>query len=109
MAQVTPLELAKQLQLHVVGLLSHIDLPELPKTEQRLIRDLKHTLGDVRLEIRDYELAETRVEQIKCAADARESLAQIQASISSNGISVFGAVDVAHVTARVEQIIDELV
>lgn len=108
MAQTSPFVLAKQLESDVTRLFSHIDVHELAAAEQQLVRELRHGLIDARLEIQDYELAETRELQLKNAKSAREFLLHIQNIISSNTISVFGAVDVALLTALIGQITDKL-
>ncbi len=104
----SPFLLAKQLESDVTRLLTGIDLTELPVVEQQAIRRLKRSLVDARLEVQDYELAETREHQLKNAVQARRFLKSIQSIISSNTIDVFGAVDVAHITAHIEQVTDKL-
>ncbi len=104
----SPFLLAKQLETHVIGLLRHVDITELDSKQQKAIRELKRGLVDARLDIQDYELAETRELQLKNAREARERFESVQALISANIITTFGPVDVAHLTACIDQITDKL-
>lgn len=105
---ISPFLLAKRLEADVLRLLSHIDYTELNPSEQQGLSTLKNSLIDARLEIQDYELAETREYQLKNAQQAKEYLATAQAGIIKNPANTFGAVDVAHLTAYIGQIVDNL-
>lgn len=104
----SPFILVKRLESDVLRLLSQIDLLLLSTEEQQKIARLKNNLIDARLEIQDYELAETRENQLENAADAKRYLKKVRIFISDNNMNVFGAVDVAHLTAYIEQIADRL-
>jgi hypothetical protein len=70
---------------------------------------LKNDLIDARLDIRDYELSETREDQLRRARDANKRLERIRKSIlAASEYNVFNAVDVAQLTAQLEQIIENL-
>lgn len=104
----SPFLLAKRLSADVLHLLVQIDTSALPIPEQQKIERLRNALIDARLEIQDYELAETRDNQIRNAKNAQKYLAKIKNTITDSELNVFGAVDVAHLTAQVEQIIARL-
>ena len=104
----SPYLLAKRLEADVLRLLSHIDYTELSPSEQQGLATLKNSLIDARLEIQDYELAETRDYQLKNAKQAKAYLATVQSGILKNPTNAFGAVDVAHLTAYIGQIVDNL-
>ena len=104
----SPFLLAKQLQFSVLNLLSGIDITDLNPSEQKVLARLKSGLVDVRLEVQDYELAETREFQLQNAKKAKEYLAAIEKTISDNVLNVFGPVDVAHLTAQIGQITDKI-
>lgn len=76
-----------------------MDIPDQQKIEQ-----LRNVLIDARLEVQDYELAETRDSQLRNAKKAKKYLQVIKSTITDSELNVFGAVDVAHLTAQVEQI-----
>ena len=95
--------------MDVLGLLSGIDITDLSASEQKVLARLKSGLVDIRLEVQDYELAETRELQLKNAKKAQEYLKAVEKTISDNVLNVFGPVDVAHLTAYIGQITDRLV
>jgi hypothetical protein len=95
----------KQLEVQVNGKLSSVDLYELPMAEQKIVAAIKRELVDCRLDIRDYELSETRDEQLKNAKHARKRIDTLRAQIlSASEYDLFGAVDVAQLTAQLDQI-----
>lgn len=98
----------KQLEGDILRLLSHLDLTLLETKEQHLIAQLKNGLIDVRLEVQDYELAETRDNQLRNAKDAKKYLVKIEKYVTANPAGSFGAVDTAHLFAQISQISDRL-
>jgi len=84
-------------------LLRSVDIEALNTTEKKMVSSLRRLAIDVRLDIRDYELSETREEQVKYAVSAKRRLKRLQDSILSLG-SIFGAADTAQLTAHMEQI-----
>ena len=85
-----------------IGLRS-VDLEILSTDEKKALQSIKRLSTEVRLDIRDYELSETREEQIKCSVIARQRLAKLQANIIQAS-SVFSPADVAQLSAQLEQI-----
>ncbi len=66
-------------------------------------------MADARLDVRDYEYAETRAEQQQHAKAAKKRLEQVrQAVLLASEYNVFSAIDVAHTTATIEQITKHL-
>ena len=108
MEPLSPFLLVKQLQADVFGLLRGFDIGDLDVAEQKRVDQLRVDLTDARLDIQDYELAETRDDQLRNAKDARARLLRAQHYISTNNLSVFGPVEVAHLTAQIGQINDRL-
>lgn len=104
----SPFLLVKRLEADVLRLLSGLDVSFLSMEEQHKVSRLKHDLVDARLEIQDYELAETRDDQLRNSADSRKYLHKVKSAITDNTLHVFGAVDVAHLSAQIEQISDSL-
>ena len=104
----SPFLLVKHLEADVLRLLSQLDPAYLSTEEQQKIARIKNNLIDARLEIQDYELAETREYQLRNAADAKKYLQKVRSVITSNTLNVFGVVDVAHLTAQLEQISEQL-
>jgi len=93
----------KHLESGLNNILSRLDIESLEKAEKKAVVEMKRVLVDARLDIRDYELSETREEQLKCAEVAKKRLAKLKSHLLSAG-NVFGAVDVAQLDAELEQI-----
>ncbi|MGH7195233.1 MAG: hypothetical protein ACREGA_00425 [Candidatus Saccharimonadales bacterium] len=107
--QSSPFLLASQLQTQFNGILSGIDVLSLPVKEAKLINGLRREMADARLDIRDYEMSENKDEQLENARTARKMLGSLRANILAlSEYNVFSAVDVAQISAQIEQIIDEL-
>jgi len=85
------------------GLLRAADTGILEPAERKAATSLRRLAVDARLDIRDYELSETREEQLKCATAARKRLDKLQKAILAAGMA-FGPADVAQLSAQVEQI-----
>lgn len=70
---------------------------------------IKRQAIDARLEVRDYEYAETRAEQQKSALSANKYLQKLQTNmLKASESNLFSAADVALLSAQIEQIISEL-
>jgi hypothetical protein len=87
----------------IKALLRASDPDMLDADEKKAFGRLRRLATDARLDIRDYELSETREEQLKCAVTAKKRLAKLQANILAAG-NVFGPADVAQLGAQIEQI-----
>lgn len=109
MENASPLALVKQVEAHLISILSAIDLYVLPAKENKLITTLRREIVDARLDVRDYELSEARVEQLENARIASNRLEQVRKNIlSASEYNVFSAVDVSQLTAQIEQVIEDL-
>jgi hypothetical protein len=70
---------------------------------------LQQDLTDARIYANDYELSETRDEQLDNAKKSKKWLEQARRNIlAASEFNIFGAIDVAHLTAQVEQVKDML-
>jgi hypothetical protein len=99
--------LMRRVELAVMQRFSGVDLADTPKDERLVIETIKRTVPEAKLDLRDYELAETRAEQLQKRGEALERLRQLRQQIlqaSEHGL--FGAADVAQITATLEQITD---
>lgn len=85
------------------GILRTLDTDLLDTETKKSVNALKRLAIDARLDIRDYELSETREEQLKCAHAAAKRLRKLEAAILATG-TLLGAADVAQLTAQMEQI-----
>ncbi len=84
-------------------LIRQVDDDTLQPAEKKAMTSIRRLATDARLDIRDYELSETREEQLKCAVKAKKRLAKLQAAILVAGMA-FGPADVAQISAQCEQI-----
>jgi hypothetical protein len=97
---------AKALESQIGTILSFYDVSELPMQQKDLVTNLKHQLVDIRLDARDYEYAQTRAEQLQHAKEGKQRLRQLQQSLlKASEYNMFGPVDVAHISAGIEQLI----
>lgn len=109
MSSTSPYILTKELETQLSGLLSSFDIYAMEQLPRKLVTDLRRQLTDARLDVRDYELSETRAEQLKCARTARKRLDQVRKDILlASEQDIFGPVDVAQLTAQLEQIIERV-
>lgn len=100
---------AKELEQHVNRIMATYDLPTLSHAEQKAVATLKNQLIDARLDVRDYELAETRAEQLEFARAGRAHIEELQKSIlKASEYHLLGATDVAHISALADHLHDEL-
>jgi hypothetical protein len=108
-AAATPFNQAKELSNQLMSILSQVDIDTVSREERTLVVSIKRQLEDVRLDARDYDFAETRAEQQQNAAGAKKSLETLQAMVlKASEYNIFGAVDVAHASARIQQLISNL-
>ncbi|HSW65930.1 MAG TPA: hypothetical protein VLI54_02225 [Bacillota bacterium] len=106
MAHASPFALAKELESQLKQAVVVIDMDSLPGEQRELLRQIKRLAADARLDVRDYEYAETRAEQLKLAVNAGKRLERLeQGIVEASKSNLFSAVDVATLSAAVQQII----
>lgn len=109
MEGVSPFALAKDISARIAAFASGIDINSLPREQHEAVTALKNQAIDLRLEIRDYGMAETRSQQEQLAKAAAERLEALQASILKvSEYNLLGAADVAQLSAQSQQLIDVL-
>lgn len=107
MENTSPFLLMQQVERLIKGILRTADDDLLDAAQKKAVSSIKRLTIDARLDIRDYELSETRDEQLAKMAQAKKRVAQLQATILAAG-PVFGPADVAQLTAQLEQIASNL-
>lgn len=101
--------LIQRLERQLTGQLSAIDVIGLPPKERQAISLMRHEVFNARLDIRDYELSETRAEQLTNARQARQRLKQVVSGmLAASEYNVFSPADVALFSAQLEQISSKL-
>jgi len=107
-AQASPFLAMQDVERQVIGLQRTVDPDALTQDERKVMARLRALMVDVRMDIRDYELSETREEQLKKMTQAKKSLEKLEKSILTTSF-VFGAADIAHLSAQLEYIDSRLV
>jgi hypothetical protein len=109
MQQQSPFYLMKNLQAQLQGKLASVDVLALPSEQRQVLGGLKRLLAEVRLDIRDYELSETRTEQLASAREGQTRLGELEKAIlAASASGVFSAADVADYSARLAYIASHL-
>jgi hypothetical protein len=103
MDNTSPFLAMQRVEMQLKVLLRSLDVESLGGDEKKATTNIRRLLTDTRLDIRDYELSETRAEQLKHAVEAKKRLAKLQSNILLAS-TVFGAADVAQLSAQLEQV-----
>jgi hypothetical protein len=105
----SPFARAKALDTHIISVVMHFDVDALPAAQRELIKAMKRAATDVRLDIRDYGMAESREEQERLGAATKKRLVGLEQLIAKAGeLNLFGAADVAHLSATAQQLMADL-
>ncbi len=103
MQNTSPFVAMQGVERQLKELLRNVDMDLLTLDEKKVLGGIKRLAADARLDIRDYELSETRDEQLKCARAAKRRLAKLHAAILAANMA-FGAADIAQLSAQLEHI-----
>lgn len=103
MENTSPFLAMQRAETQLKSLLRGIDTDLLTPDEKKAVAGLRRLSADARLDIRDYELSETRDEQLKKATEAKKRLGRLQKDLLAAG-NVFGPADIAQLDAQFEQI-----
>lgn len=105
----SPSVMAKRLEAEVRMILRPVDIYKLEPAMRETTGNLRQNLADARVYTNDYELSETREEQTLNAKRAKHWLNGARADILiASQYDIFSAIDVAHLSAQIEQIIGSL-
>lgn len=91
------------------GILSALDIDIIGRETTKIITAIRRLAGDARLDVRDAEMADTRAEMEKNILAAEKRLDDLRIQIvkaSEHGI--FGAIDVAQLSAELDEIVAKL-
>jgi len=109
MSNVSPYILIKSLEGAITSALSGVDVYSLDARVARIVTALQKQIIETRLNVRDYELSETREEQLKYAKNSKRQLEAVRKDIlMASEYNIFGPVDVAHLTAQLELVAEKL-
>ena len=81
-----------------------VDRLEIGERGRSALVKLSQSLDGARIYSQDYEVSEMRDEQLDNAKKAKRYLEQArQAILRASEFNIFGAIDVAHLTAQIDQ------
>lgn len=98
----------QRVELLLKSVLRSMDMDSLDLNEKKVVANIRRLMVDARLDVRDYELSETRQEQLKKAAAGKRRLTKLQGNILAASM-VFGPADVAQISAQLGQIESHLI
>jgi len=109
MSSQSPSLSAKALETQIRGILRKSEIGNLGIDLRNLITDMQQELADAKAYAGHYELSEMRDEQLDNAKTAKKFLRKVQAKVlKASEHNIFSAVDVAHLSAQIDQIQKEL-
>jgi hypothetical protein len=90
-------------------ILSQRDVDLLDRMELKLVGTIKRLLADTRLDIRDWEMADSREEMQRHAHEAVQRLEQVrEAILLASERDIFSAIDIAEISAQFDHFAAEL-
>jgi hypothetical protein len=104
MANDSPSALIKQVDNQINMILRKLNLRQVSDREVKLLASLRQNLSDARIYAHDYELSETREEQVENSKKAQKFLESVRQQIlRASEFNIFGPIDVAHLSAQLDQ------
>jgi hypothetical protein len=101
----SPTAQSKALDAFVASLVMRFDIDALDAPERELLKKLKRLGTDIKLDVRDYNAADSQAEQQRLEHEARARLAELEQAIAKAGeLNLFSAVEVAHLSANAQQL-----
>lgn len=105
----SPFVLAQTLERQLTFQFARLNRDDLSQKALATLDTIKREMTDARLDIRDYELSETRMEQVDNAREAKRRLGLVSKNLlAASEHNIFGAADVAHVSAQIDLITSKL-
>jgi hypothetical protein len=109
MSDRSPYQLIKSLEGDLTSVLSMVDVYALDARVVKIVTLLQKQIIDARLDVRDYELSETREEQVKSAINSQRRIEAVRKDIlAASEYNIFSPVDVAQLTAQLELVTEKL-
>jgi len=99
----SPFLAMQRAETYIKGLIRVVDTDSLSLDERRALAALRRLSAETRLDIRDYELSETREEQLKKAAEAKRRLDKLRGNLLAI-TDVLSPADIAQLDASLEYI-----
>lgn len=93
--------IAQQLDRRIKGIVRTFDVELLSREQRELLQKLKQACNEVKLDVRDYEYAQTRDEQLKWVKITRHNLRAQESIVLMLG-DIFGPADIAELSAQIQ-------
>lgn len=104
MENISVSNMVKQIDGQVSRILRQVNLDKAEEKDRKAVIELRQHLADAKLYAQDYELSEMRQEQLDNAKKAKKWLEKArQAILQASEFNVFGPIDVAHLSAQIDQ------
>lgn len=104
MTNYSPSGWVKQIDGQVSRILRQVNLDKSEEKGRKAVIELRQNLADAKLYAQDYELSEMRQEQLDNAKKAKKWLERARQQIlRASEFNVFGPIDVAHLSAQIDQ------
>ncbi len=103
------LTLVSRLNMQLSGIVTALDIDIIGRETAKILAKIKQLSPEVRLDVRDWEMADSRIEMEQNAKAAVKRLEELRLNIlkaSEHGI--FSAIDVIHLSAQIDAITEEL-
>ncbi len=94
-----------EIDRRIRGIVLEIDGELLSQTERKTLKQIQIACNELKLDVRDYEYAQSRDEQLKWAKVTQHNLKALEARLLSVG-TVFGPADIAELSAKIDVIRD---
>lgn len=94
---------AQHIDRRVKGILRGVDIELLSIEDRKTVKQIKLACNEVKLDVRDYEYAETRVEQQKWSKIARHNIVALETLLLELG-GIFGPADIAELGAQLDML-----
>lgn len=91
----------QQIDRQIKGILRQTNVENLGRVEQHGCKQITRACNEIKLDVRDYEYAQSRAEQVKWALLAKHNIRVLEAHILLLG-DVFGPADVALLSAQLD-------
>jgi hypothetical protein len=99
----------KRLEADVRQILRKTDEAKLERKYRNALTELRQNLVDIRIYTNAYEFSEEQPEQLQNAKITKEYLQQARAHIlKASEADIFSAIDVAHLSAQIDQLTEGL-
>jgi ribosome-binding factor A len=109
MASSSPAISVKRIDGQLNTIIRGINWEKINEKGRKAVAELRQDLANARVYAQDYELSEMREEQLGNAKKAKKYLSRGRAAIlRASEFDVFSAIDVAHLSAQIDQLIGDL-